>query len=416
MNLHARITEKRRASVAVWSDDKLLNFAAKVVGTKSRETRVIEAIAQSQSQIMNSAALMEEEYSESVEATFLGMPENIQSAIIKHLDFVGRMRVSQACKQLQGVLKNHSNRLLSDVDFSPWNKNITNWNIDLLLGKYGNGIQNLSLKNCWAVTNIGIEKVTKHCPSVTSLDLSSVWEITDGGLFSISRGCADFLVSINLSNCRKISDEGLLAICENANSLQSINVDYCKKLSSKSLKHIRWGSISEMSIQRCTGIRDEGFLSWAEEQRNERAHFDLEEANLSDCSFLTTKSLKVIAELCPKLTYLNLSFCCSLNEDFAEYLAQGCPFIHTLDISFCGMAITDKSVTTLAQGLPNLKNLNLKGCVLLTNLAVENLAIHASKLETVTFTQCQKITPGITDHLDVKWSEYSRARIPTKRH
>ena len=414
MNLQARITEKRRASVAVWSDDKLLNFAAKVVGTKSRESRVIEVVAQSQSQIMNSATLQEEDSDEEAEATFVGMPEIIQAKIIKNLDFVGKMRVGQTSKQLQAVLRNHSNRLLSEVDFSPWNKNITNFNIDLLLGKYGSGIQNLGLKNCWAVTNIGIEKLTKHCPAVTSLDLSSVWEITDGGLFSIGRGCADFLVSINLSNCRKVSDEGIIAILENAQLLQFINVDYCKKLSSKSLKHPRWGSISEMSIQRCTGIRDEGFLNWVEEQKGDKEHFDMEECNLSDCSFLTTKSLKSIAELCPNLKYLNLSFCCSMNEDFAEFLSQGCPFIHTLDISFCGMSVTDKSVTTLAQGLPNLKNLNLKGCVLLTNLAVENLAIHATKLETVTFTQCSKITPGFESHLDVKWTEYSRSRILTK--
>ena len=417
MNLHARITEKRRASVAVWSDDKLLNFAAKVVGTKSREARVIDVIAQSQSQIMNNTAILEEDSMEKIDATFHGMPDFILARIIRHLDLLSRTRVAQSSKLLQAVLKNHTHRLFSVVDFSPWNKNITNNNINSLLGKYGSGIQKLSLKNCWAVTNAGIDNISKNCPSVTSLDLSSVWEITDGGLFSISKGCADFLVSINLSNCRKISDEGIVALCENAELLQFINVDYCKKLTSKSLKHIRWGQISEMSIQRCTGIRDDGFISWVEEHRQEeKTHFDLEEANLADCSFLTSYSIKSLSELCPKLKYLNLSFCCSLKEDFAEYLVQGCPFIHTLDISFCGMAISDKSITTLAQGLPNLKNLNVKGCVQLTDLAIENLASHALKLETITYTQCQKITPGIADMLDVKWTEYSRSRIMTKAH
>jgi hypothetical protein len=85
-------------------------------------------------------------------------------------------------------------------------------------------------------------------------------------------------------------------------------------------------------------------------------------ANLSENRKITEEGVELLRAL-PKLTYLNLSSC-TLNNEAMGHL-KFLIHLETLDISFCNR-MTGPALKLL-QPLMNLKNLNLQGCVKITN-------------------------------------------------
>ncbi len=388
----------------MWSDDKLSQFAKNVVSQAAHKESRFAAMSNA-SMLSTASSESDNLHLEQVErqGLFLLEPKLIVK-IIQLLDLPSLTKVRGANKFLQSVLVEKEFCLLWHIDVSPHNKMITDAKLTTLLSIVGPHLQSLSLKNCWPLTNSGLAMIPSFCPKLTSLDLSSVWELTDTGLQSIAEQ-SNLLTSIDLSNCRKITDVGILSLLDSSTNLQAINVAYCKNLTGKMMNHLTWSNIKEANLQRATGIRDDGFLSWKIPSASsggitlDSLLFALQDLNLSDCSFLTDNCIQVLGTKCPQLKRLCLSFCCSLTEKFATFLSEGCPFIEILDASYCGGAVNDNAVLTLAQGLPRLTSLGLRGCVQLTDLGLERLATHALSLHTINFTQCKNVSANICQKL-----------------
>ena len=99
---------------------------------------------------------------------------------------------------------------------------------------------------------------------------------------------------IDLSNCRKITNLGVISLLQNCPRLSKISLSYCKNLSSELFANsLIWRKVKQLNLQRCTGIFDAGFAFWKEQITQEKDDpsipdsFHLKKLNLSDCSFLT---------------------------------------------------------------------------------------------------------------------------------
>ena len=403
--LSKKLSEKRRASVAVWSDDKLMQFAKEVVSQSTvKENRLVDLLSNSALPSISTRSLVVLQDADLPKRTGLFVLGNtIICSIISRLDFKSILSFRRSCKEISTLVMDPNHHILSSISLAQYSKTITDAKLVKLLEFVGPHVHDLSLKNCWPLTDTGMGAIAQHCPKLTGLDLSSVWEVTDVGLLRLAPVC-HAVSRINLSNCRKITDTGLLSILTNAPKMASVQVSYCKNLTGNVMNHSVWSTIKEVNFQRATTIRDDGFINWKSLDLQHGKYFALEDLNLSDCSFLTDTCMQVLAEKCPQLKRLCLSFCCSLSEKFANYLVDGCPFIEVLDVSYCGGAVTDNTVMVIAQGLPRLHSLGLRGCVQLSDLGIQHLATNALALATLNFTQCKNVSPNICKKIGIEWN------------
>jgi hypothetical protein len=393
--LGRKLEEKRRASVAIWSDDKLLKFAEKITQyTATREKHILK-----QAIIAKNCALATSTKKESIcsDTRLLSLNTNILNRILNSLSIQDLYKFRSSNKFCYEFLL-ENNELLHVVDIGTKNKRLDNKNLAAMLTYCKGNVKVLILRNCWAINDIGLQSV-KPLSGLIILDLSNLWEITDQGLKIIAEYCT-LLMAIDLSNCMKISDIGVEALLNSLNYLQTISFSYCKNLTEKSLALVKMADLKHLDLQRCTSIYDVGFRNW---MNPSFPSFILEDLNLSDCSFLTDLAIDAIGKKCPQIKRLCLSFCCSLTEKCLVSLTRGCPFIETLDLSYCGALVTDVAAEGISTGFPKLRQLSLRGCVQLTDKGVASLALNAVRLETVNLTQCKNISPNIKTELNLHW-------------
>ena len=66
---------------------------------------------------------------------------------------------------------------------------------------------NASLSDCGRITDDGVTEVSRGCPHLQSLNLEECGKITDSGVTEVSRGCPH-LKLLDLYWCDKITDSG----------------------------------------------------------------------------------------------------------------------------------------------------------------------------------------------------------------
>jgi len=128
--------------------------------------------------------------------------------------------------------------------------------------------------------------------------LHNIIKLKDNGLVALSSKLPN-LETIDLSNCRKITNVSVISLLQNCPKLSKLSLSYCKNLSSELFSNsLIWRKVKQLNLQRCTGIFDAGFAFWKDQINQENDDplipdfFRLKKLNLSDCSFLTVIILK----------------------------------------------------------------------------------------------------------------------------
>ncbi|KXS20742.1 RNI-like protein [Gonapodya prolifera JEL478] len=371
---------KRRASVAVWADEKLQQLA---------DAAVLRAGEAKHSALNGAREATPDETMEEAEAQVplfgrLRLPPQVVAVVFGYLEFRTLMRMRGLSKSIDEFLRDGRNGLLRSMDLSAHPKKVDDQVLSNVVRVFGHMVESLCLRGCFYVTNKGLQHLNQ-APNLINLDLGGCWDVTDAGLISIGVGCRSLEV-LNLSNCRKITDEGVTFLMANASSLRSLSLSYCKNISAASFQDpTHWAELESLNLQRCTGIFDNAFESLRGYQ------LTLTELNLSDCSFLTDESVALIASGCTELEVLSLSFCCSMTDAMADHIAA-CKSLRVLDLSFCGNAVTDTVCLLLAGNLPFLERLSLRGCVQVTSTGVQALMDMARSLRVLNVSQCRGVT------------------------
>jgi F-box/leucine-rich repeat protein 7 len=355
-------------------------------------------------------------------ATLISMKDEILVQILQFVDFATKMKFRQVCRRTESLLTSQASRsLFKEVDLSPWNKKMTDSFFVPISMFLESRVKLLELTNCFHLTFKSFKAMSEYNSRLTHLNLHSCWELTDNSLASLATGCP-YLKDIDLSNCRKITDRGIYALFstarqnisgdeELASNLSEMSVDgnsaastppastgitrialsYCKNLTDMSMRYMAdFGAetLVFINFQRCTTITDAGFETW------EPGSFKcLESVILNDCTFLTDRAISSLVRAAPNIRYISLSFCCALTDNSIEFLAQHLKQLEHIDASYCGAAVSDASVAVLVQeGLPNLKEIIVRGCVRVTDSSVYALLAIARQLHLLNISQCQSVT------------------------
>ncbi|MBZ3887113.1 F-box/LRR-repeat protein 13 [Sciurus carolinensis] len=172
----------------------------------------------------------------------------------------------------------------------------------------------LSLRNCEQLTDQGIEHIV-NIFSLISLDLSGT-VISNEGLIVLSR--LKKLKELSLSECYRITDFGIQAFCKSSVILEHLDVSYCLQLSDEIIKAVAiyCTYLTSLNIAGCPQI-----TNLAIEMLSAKCHY-LHILDISGCVLLTDQILEDLKIGCKQLRILKMQYCRHISMEAAHKMSS----------------------------------------------------------------------------------------------
>ncbi|EKD18143.1 uncharacterized protein L3040_007679 [Drepanopeziza brunnea f. sp. 'multigermtubi'] len=348
------------------------------------------------------------------------LPDGVLILIFSYLDIYQLMRLRSVSLHWSKILTT-SPDVCNNLDLSIYNRTVTNKAlIDVIIPFVGKRALSIDISNCFHLTDEGFSALSSLCGrGVHAWKMKSVWDISANAVLEMANNAKE-MEEIDLSNCRKVSDnllarivgwvvtEPTLAQQQNAArykqhyalippvgtvvgcpKLKRLTLSYCKHVTDRSMAHLAVHAhqrLQSMDLTRCTTITDGGFQHWSIYK-----FAKLEKLILADCTYLTDNAIVYLTNAAKGLKELDLSFCCALSDTATEVLSLGCPQLRSLKLAFCGSAVSDSSLRSIGLHLLELKELSVRGCVRVTGIGVEAVVEGCTILEKFDVSQCKNL-------------------------
>lgn len=275
------------------------------------------------------------------------LPDSLLICIFSFLDIYQLMRLREISLHWTKLLTT-SSKVCRYLDLSSYNRKVTNRAlVDFICPFVGKRAATIDLSNCFHITDEGFNALTQQCGvDVKCWKMKSVWDISANAVLEMANN-AKQLEEIDLSNCRKVSDNLLARIVgwvvtepnaaqvnrlkqaqqqPNPNTppvgtvvgcpkLKRLTLSYCKHVTDRSMAHLAvhaHNRLQSIDLTRCTTITDGGFQHWSIYK-----FAKLERLILADCTYLTdnaivyltnaAKGLKELDLVCQELRLANFS-------------------------------------------------------------------------------------------------------------
>ncbi|XP_006140845.2 dynein regulatory complex subunit 6 [Tupaia chinensis] len=188
---------------------------------------------------------------------------------------------------------------------------------DLSIGRLSERCHNLnylSLRNCEHLTDQGMEYIV-NIFSLISLDLSGT-VISNEGLVILSRHRK--LKELSLSECYKITDVGIQLFCKGSLILEHLDVSYCPQLSDEIIKAlaIYCISLTSLHVAGCPKITDSAI-----EMLSAKCHY-LHILDISGCILLTDQIVQDLQRGCRQLRILKMQYCTRISKEAAHKMSS----------------------------------------------------------------------------------------------
>lgn len=225
------------------------------------------------------------------------------------------------------------------------------------------------------------------------------WQITDstfdGAIFPL-------LLSLDLTDCRRISDSLLSALIKVCPVLLSITVDNCPDISDIGIKAVATGcpQIENISMNGCLRVTNDGVAALAAtcpelhrikfdgcHQVTDDGMFAL--ANVPDLLGISFRRFYGDTEREVDKSYFNLAGDERITDESFLKFVEGCPRLQDIDIS--GSALSAVAIAALAHGCPQLRNVSIQSSLFLANDCFQAFADGYPLLQSIDFTNFQKL-------------------------
>ncbi|KAL5574499.1 hypothetical protein UlMin_016198 [Ulmus minor] len=268
-------------------------------------------------------------------------------------------------------------KALSSVDFTE-----SNISDELLysMAKACLPLKKLILHRSHGFTVNGILFLLSKLQYLQYLDLQEVQFLTDESMFEISK----FLPSvtfINLNLCNGLSESTLFDLTRNCPMLNEIKMAGtnlgAKEFTSDFVVNPRVKSLG-LALNNCLG----------------------------------NESVKKIASACPNLELLDLSYCAGITEEAVKEVLKRCPVIKDLSVNHCRVknflidfelpklevicakksGIDDEGLALIGKNCRNLLQLDLFGCVDVTEKGVKEVVQNCRALKEINLMWCNQVS------------------------
>lgn len=268
----------------------------------------------------------------------------------------------------------------------------------------------LNLQNCANLTNASLKAIGEGCPEIQELDLSgnskAQLKVDDGGLNSFL-AAAKNLRQLNLT-WTKVTDAGLQSLAESAKlqsiqlcwlpitdtSLQiiaqsspgliSVNLNNCSKITDQGIKDLSFKcrSIQSLFLKGATGIKDDGLRAIGENLQ------DLKQIDLADLSFVTEAGLKDPFSRAKNLVSVTLPI--KATDEVIAVIGLHLSKLEVLNMAGANK-ITDVSLIALSKGNLALTSINLTECDRITNTGLKALGSGCKEIQSLNVNYCEEL-------------------------
>ncbi|KAG0271133.1 hypothetical protein BGZ95_001105 [Linnemannia exigua] len=415
--------KRRRASVAVWTQQDLMKLAETAQAktfvdstfapstSSARATAEPTVLDQEPSQEESAVAAAQDEQdmtagiasvalSEPIKlrtgpATFQDLDESIVIRILKALPITSLLRARRVCKDWDHLIMEH-NDMVRDLDLSMHKKVIT----DAVLADLSSSILSrnparttrVSLRDCFLISDKGLSMLAAHMPAVQVLDLHSCWNVTDAGFRSLGMHCPQ-LRSIDFSNCRKLGDETIYGLYPRApltangapqEALASQPAAKSKSSPVVSPNLPGCPLISHLNLSYCKNLTDRSFIHLCSAGSRQ-----LEYLNLQRCTTISPEAfISLSLEIFDPESAKDMTNGNPPPQPVPVPGKEACfPKLKELYLSDCTF-LTDEAIVSLAPNMPRLENISLSFCCALTDIALEALSDSCMFLKKLDFSFC----------------------------
>uniref|UniRef100_A0A182JPX9 F-box domain-containing protein n=1 Tax=Anopheles christyi TaxID=43041 RepID=A0A182JPX9_9DIPT len=302
----------------------------------------------------------------------------------------------------------------------------------------------LDVSSSTGITDYCVDQIVRHIGGLRILVMTGCWGISDYGIKQVFR--LQQLVSLNLSNCIRMSKHGIIdgAAFSNRAIVKELHLELLDTLDEECVVKIGanfpnlsvlniggsstcmtdWSAqyifcnlvnLEHLNIERSTKLTDAGFTGIDLPEKT-FSIWDVEETfaidrlkklrvlKVSGCYRMTDFALRYGFRF-TELKELSLSRCHQISEAGVERLVSACPALEFLDLSECPN-INDNCVKMIAVQLKRISTLKLANCPLLTENCIDCLVTYCKNLKYLYVRGCFKLPPDTADRL---------SKIPTLR-
>ncbi|KAG6854874.1 hypothetical protein C0991_012064 [Blastosporella zonata] len=292
---------------------------------------------------------------------------------------------------------------------------ITDRTVVVLAGKALN-LQGIDLSGCDQVTDIGVLELTSKSLPLQWIQLNGVTGLTDPSVSAIAKTCSR-LVELELSDLPLLTPLSVRDVWSFSRKLRTLKLSRCPLLTDKSfpstlgpefLEEVR-GSEKPLPPRPVTWLERLPPLILRHSAENLRV-LDLTSCRITDdaiegiivhapkiqslilsgCTMLTNRALEAICKLGEHLDVLMLAHASNITDGAVVKLARACWNLRCVDVAFC-RNLTDMSVFEFAS-LKGLRRLSLVRVQKLTDIGIFALAEHATCLERLHLSYCDRLS------------------------
>jgi F-box/leucine-rich repeat protein 2/20 len=283
---------------------------------------------------------------------------------------------------------------------------LSTWRIsDELLSSIAMGglpLRKLVLQQCFGYSYAGIFSLLSKCRCIQHLNFKMTQSLNDQHVIQLSRYLGD-LLSINLSNCRMLTESTLFALVRNCPSLREINMEHTsigKNIVENS------GSLMDFGVYPQLKSLHLAANSWLKDENiNTFAFFfpNLQLLDLRCCNGISEKGIGQVLRRCCKIRHLNLTGLKSVSlrmnfkvstlevlnlsrsgiDDISLYLiSKSCYGLLQLDLGHC-FDVSEIGVRLVLENCTRLRELNLQGCGNVSVVAVHSMVFTRPSLRII---------------------------------
>ncbi|CAO3638473.1 unnamed protein product [Mucor fragilis] len=271
--------------------------------------------------------------------------------------------------------------------------------INFLQQDVGRYLLSIDLSEIKHLTDDTVLAIAASCKRLQGLNLSvnpvkeeECHGITDKSIVKLAENCSD-LRRIRLSNWKLLTDESILALTKHCPTLLEIDVVNCS-ITNQSLLSIfnRCRELRELKVNQCHYLSDDGFLQSAlTTSMPGRIYYDqLRILELTNVFGITDRTVDCITQAAPKIRNLVLNKCVHLTDLGIEHLARLGRYLHYIHLGSC-KNITDQAIIQLTSKCTRIRYIDLASCHKLGDATVAALAA-LPKLKRIGLVKCHRIT------------------------
>jgi len=250
-------------------------------------------------------------------------------------------------------LNSSSPRILnSSPNFYCLDSDVDNWDYEneenRILVRPPSSITDFNLRQSSVISENDATNILRSCPSLTTLNLGMAPCLSLEVIRVLATSkCASTLTELHINNSPYISDPAVELIAANCKQLKHLFLDMCEGVTDLGILAIGESLHSLLSLGLCANqITDRSLLALS------AGCIKLEKLELSFCHQLTALGIQTLAEHCPNLTNLNACLVDQIDDDAISALALNC----------------------------NLTEINLRSCLLITDVSMKSLATHCPRV------------------------------------